>query len=108
MMEKINFNKLIENIGGYTPYASRWVRILKVYEENPEKHSRTFEYQFKGQNGSKLLIPTEICDKLQYGSDDEGNSYVAVDNKYIKIVTTDNWKRLVLVSSTNSTKEEVE
>lgn len=104
-MEKINFNKLIENIGGYTPYASRWVKIIKVYEENPEKHSRTFEYQFKGQNASKLPIPSDICEKLQYGADDEGNSYVAVDNKYIKIVTTDNWKRLVLVSSS---KEEAE
>lgn len=104
-MKKISLKDAVACLGGYTQYAQRLVQILKMYEPNAEKATTTLEYAFKGQNPSKLPIPNSVMPKLSFQSDDEGKVYMAVDNTYVKIVTENNWKRLVLVEKENSVNE---
>lgn len=104
-MEKISYEQMLKAIGGFTQYAARWVNVIKIYEPNIEKGTTTYEYAFKGQNASRLPIPNEVVSKLQYGKDGE-KLYLMVDNTYIKVVSENNWKRLVVISGDHSNELE--
>lgn len=73
-------------------YAKRVVRILNAY---PERDGfRTYQYQFKKQNPSKVSVPCADIPQLQWQADDEGNIFMVIDGTYIKEINENGFKRL--------------
>lgn len=74
-------------------YAKRVVRILNAY---PERDGfRTYQYQFKRQNPSKVSVPCADIPNLQWQADDDGNIFIVVDGTYIREVNENGFKRLI-------------
>lgn len=96
-MKSINFSFVETNLTK-KDYVQMMVELVSQYPARDGK--KTFEYCFKKQNPSKISIPVELLDKLQFMQDETTSKlYLVLDGTIVERVVENGFKRVQLTAA---------
>ena len=95
-MKSISFSVVEANLTK-REYLQPLVELVAQYPEKDGK--KTFEYQFKRQNASKISIPVELLDKLSFMQDENNKLYLVCDGIVVERVIDSGFKRVQLTAA---------
>jgi len=93
-MKSVSFS-IVENQLNKKEYSLPMVEVIGQYPVKDDH--KTFEYQFKRQNPSKISIPVGLLDKIQWKQDDDGHFYMVLDGTVVERTVENGFKRVQLV-----------